>query len=104
MTKKEHFVNTSLDAEIVQELLPQFLQEINQEFEKLLQSFNLNDLNAVYEIAHKIKGATQSFGAHYIERNTKHILQMLEAKNTTHLIEAIENLRIEINQLIQLYG
>ncbi|MBL4708034.1 MAG: hypothetical protein JKY48_06305 [Flavobacteriales bacterium] len=99
MINNEQLITTSLDSEIVNELFPEFLKELSLESDKLLESFNLNDLVKVKEIAHKIIGVTQTFGAHHVKRNANNIIVIIDKNNGISLIEEIEDLRIGIREL-----
>lgn len=104
MKTQELFVTTSLDTDIVYELLPEFIDEIQNEFDKLLENFNNNRLPNVMEIAHKMNGASKSFGAFRIEQKTANIISTIKEKNGLLLIEAIESLKAEIGLLNKAYA
>lgn len=99
MIKREYLKTTSLDAETVKELLPMFFAEIDLEFKKLLESFELKDFIQIKTIAHKINGTAKSFGAYRIEQNSEEIMMHIEQKQSSSLITTIKALGIHIKQL-----
>lgn len=99
MIYKEHFKTTSLDSEILEELLPQFIIEITNEFEKLLENFNSNNHQNVREIAHKIRGTTKVYGAFEIEKSAEQIEHFFLENNEDSLLESIEGMRKNIKRI-----
>lgn len=101
MFKKNHLITTSLDSELIEELLPDFLSELTVEFENLLAHFNAGNQIQIKNTIHKIRGTAQVFGAFKIEQNAKEIEHVITEKNDFFLLEAIEKMRINIKQMNQ---
>lgn len=101
MIKEEHFKTTSLDADLVDELLPQFLDEMSSEFQDLLDSFNRNDLENVKSIAHRMRGTAQVFGAYCIEENAEQIENFIIEDEGITLLEYIEELKLTVKKINQ---
>ena len=99
MIKEKYFKDTSLDQDIVDELLPEFIEEITEEFGNLLESFNLGNLSEVQKFAHKIKGVSECYGAHHVESSAKAIEESINANPHLLIIEKIESLRVAINDI-----
>lgn len=90
-----------MHPELLDELLPQFLKEITIEFNKLLSSFNIGNHEKVMEVAHKIRGTAQVFGAFEIEENAERIEKILAGNKRDSLLQSIEDLRNNIKKINQ---
>ena len=101
MINKEHFKTTSLDSDLLAELLPDFLKEITDEFENLLVYFNTGNLVKVKDIAHKIKGTSQTFGAFKVEEYAGQIERIIFENNGKSLKVPIDKLSINLKKINQ---
>ena len=101
MVIEEHFIGTSLDTELVEELLPQFLSEMSSDFKNLLESFNRNNHTVVREVAHRMRGTAKVFGAFRIEKLAETVELRVVTEGQPFLLESIEELRTNIKIINQ---
>ena len=85
MKKEPVLLPVGINEEAYKKLLPVFLNEIREEFQMLEEKFLLLERKAVKQIAHKIKGASVSYGANKVAREAFAIElgAINESENTT---------------------
>ena len=49
---------------MIEELLPTFVEEVEEDMQKLIECFNENETDGVKKRVHKIKGVAKCYGAH----------------------------------------
>lgn len=86
-------VKVEIDADL-EDLIPQFLDNRKKDIETLQQLVEINDLPAVSQLAHKIKGAASSYG--FIELSEIASQMEMQAKNneSAGLGELVKKMRI----------
>ncbi len=95
---KEYFTPVSLDEDMIEELLPTFVEEVEEDMQKLIECFNENETDGVKKRVHKIKGVAKCYGAHSLVEKSEKIEACIEEKSS-ELIELIEELRQEVMSL-----
>ncbi|MBL4707914.1 MAG: Hpt domain-containing protein [Flavobacteriales bacterium] len=94
--KKSHLIKTSYKESVIVKLLPFYVKEVAQDIENLVQSFKEGNLEGVKFGAHKIKGSSKCYGAHFIQQKAIDIEELLMGDKDNALSKAVESLRLEI--------
>lgn len=82
-------------------LLPDFFEEIQDDFNLLKQHFQQKDLTQIRLIAHKIKGSAASYSALLINTAAFHIQECIDLKQNDQLKEFVDALEQSIETSLQ---
>lgn len=74
------FTSTELSANSFKELLPEFFEELYEDFEILELSVDKEDFSEIKRLAHKIKGSAASFAAQLISEKARMLQQSVNNK------------------------
>lgn len=94
--KQYHIENTGFNSQLIECLLPTFVEEVLVDLKEVIAAFNRLDYVAMLERSSKISGVSSCFGAFRIKEKASVVLEKLEDKDFPLLVDAVEDLTDEI--------
>lgn len=86
-------VKVEIDADL-QDLIPQFVENRKKDIETLEQLVEKNDLAAVAQLAHKIKGAAAGYGFNELSNLAARMETAAKANDSTPLKDLVKQMRV----------
>ncbi|MEK2643944.1 Hpt domain-containing protein [Bdellovibrio sp. BCCA] len=86
-------VKVEIDADL-QDLIPQFVENRKKDIESLEQLVEKNDLVAIAQLAHKIKGAAAGYGFNELSNLAAQMEKAAKANDATPLKDLVKQMRI----------
>lgn len=86
-------VKVEIDADL-EDLIPQFLDNRKKDIETLQQLIKNNDLPAISQLAHKIKGAAASYGFAELSEFASQIEIQSKKNDNTDLNDLVKKMKI----------
>lgn len=96
-----------IPIEVYKKLLPEFIKEVEEGSKEIAQLYDSNKIDELKKVAHKIKGASASYGAKELEKISSLIEKtnvQIEFKTISILNEVFIRTRLEANKLINRVG
>lgn len=94
-------VPKGLDQGSFKKLLPDFFDELRNDFLSLKEASDNKELKKIGMLAHKIKGTSASYRAPAISQHALEVMEHLYAENPDLLHSSIDHLTASIEELIQ---
>lgn len=86
-------VKVEIDADL-EDLIPQFLDNRKKDIEALQQLVEKNDLPAISQLAHKVKGAAASYGFNELSDLASQMEMQSKNNDNSNLGELVKKMRI----------
>lgn len=86
-------VKVEIDADL-QDLIPQFVENRKKDIVALEELVEKNDLTAIAQLAHKIKGAAAGYGFNELSDLAAQMEQAAKAGDNTPLKDLVKKMRI----------
>ncbi|MGZ3774810.1 MAG: Hpt domain-containing protein [Pseudobdellovibrionaceae bacterium] len=85
-------IKVEIDADL-EDLIPQFLENRKKDIEVLQQLIEKNDLTALAQLAHKVKGAATSYGFAELGELASQIEMQAKSNQSHQLPELIQKMK-----------
>lgn len=86
-------VKVEIDADL-RDLIPQFVENRKKDIETLTQLVEKNDLVAVSQLAHKVKGASAGYGFNQLSELAAQMEKAAKENNPAPLKDLIKQMRV----------
>lgn len=86
-------VKVEIDADL-QDLIPQFVENRKKDIESLEQLVEKNDLVAIAQLAHKIKGAAAGYGFNELSNLASQMEKAAKNNDASPLKDLVKQMRI----------
>lgn len=83
----------SIDADL-QDLIPQFIENRKKDIEVLERLVENNDLTAIANLSHKIKGAAAGYGFHHLSELASKMEAAAKSLNSTPLADLVQEMKL----------